>query len=156
MMTPSAALSDFIRGWESCRLVRYLDAAGRPTIGWGHLLADNDPMQTCTQAEADQMFAGDLDARARALAMFTPDSASQQQFDALLSLAYNEGVGAIGRSTLMRDFCAGDLDGVRREFAERWHFVTDPVRGLVSNPGLIKRRAAEAAIFFDGDYSGRP
>jgi lysozyme len=154
-MTPSPAILEFMEGWEGCRLTRYLDQNGNPTIGRGHLLPPGSTMETCTQDEADAFFLADVDATASGLTPYVPDGCTQQQFDALLSLAYNEGAGAVGRSTLMNDFAAGDLDGVGHEYDTHWHFIHDG-KQFVVDEGLVRRRAAEKLVFFDGNYSGRP
>jgi GH24 family phage-related lysozyme (muramidase) len=64
---------------------------------------------------------------------------TQAQFDALVSFHYN--TGAIGRATLTRRHRAGDYAGAAREFA-RWNRAGGRVL-----PGLVRRRAAEAALY---------
>ena len=64
---------------------------------------------------------------------------SQAQFDALVSFHYN--TGAIGRATLTRRHRAGDHAGAAREFA-RWNRAGGRVLA-----GLVRRRAAEAALY---------
>lgn len=66
---------------------------------------------------------------------------SASQLGALVSFAYNLGTGALAESTLMRKHLAADYAGAAREFG-RWKFGGGQVL-----PGLIKRRAAEAALY---------
>jgi lysozyme len=65
----------------------------------------------------------------------------QNQFDALLSFAYNLGLGNLQRSTLLKQVNAGDLAGAVREFA-KW----TKAKG-VELPGLVRRRTAQRALF---------
>lgn len=152
-MTPSNDARDFIKSWEQCRLVRYNDSAGKPTIGWGHLITPEDgDIRAISQEKADALFDSDLDRTARNLSAFITCQPTQQQFDAVLDLAFNEGVSAIGNSTLMRQLNAKALDAAAYQFG-KWIYVHDPQTGeLVESPGLKKRRTAEANIFMLGIY----
>ena len=152
-MKPSDAIRQFIRDYEKCSLVSYNDLAGRPTIGWGHLItpADSNP-QFWSQQQADDAFNTDLDRTATALDFYISCDPLQQQADAVLSLAFNEGVSAIGHSTLMQHLNAGDIAAASYQFGQ-WRYVQDPqVHRLVESPGLITRRAAERQIFDRGVY----
>ena len=84
--------------------------------------------------------------------MYVTCDPTQQQYDAILSLAYNEGVSAIGHSTLMQHLNDGDPAGASYQFP-KWVYANDPVSHLmVVQPGLVKRRAAERNIFDYGTY----
>lgn len=75
------------------------------------------------------------------------------QFDALVSFAYNVGIGNLKSSTLLRKLNAGDYDGAALEF-HRWKRSNGRVL-----PGLVRRRAAEALLFqgiADLDFDGNP
>lgn len=114
---------------------------GHPwTIGWGTTGRDIRPGVILTQAECDARFRTDLqryvDDVARAVAN-APTTANQ--FDAMVSFHYN--TGAIGRATLMKKHKAGDIAGAAREFA-RWNRAGGQVMR-----GLVRRRAAEAALY---------
>jgi len=65
----------------------------------------------------------------------------QNQFDALVSLAYNIGLAALKRSTLLKKLNGGDLQTAAAEFL-KW----DKQAGEVL-PGLTKRRKAEQKMF---------
>ena len=65
----------------------------------------------------------------------------QCQFDALVCLAYNIGLGNFRTSTLVRKLNAGDIDGAAQQFA-----VWNKAGGQVMR-GLVRRRAAERALF---------
>lgn len=66
---------------------------------------------------------------------------NQNQFDALVSFAYNCGEGALAKSSLLRLVNKGDFEGAARQFG---NWTRGGGRVL---PGLVRRRAAEAALF---------
>ena len=77
----------------------------------------------------------------------------QHQFDALVSFAYNCGIGNLRSSTLLRKLNAGDFPGAALEF-HRWNRANGRVLA-----GLVRRRAAEALLFHgiaDLDFDGNP
>jgi lysozyme len=70
---------------------------------------------------------------------------TQGQFDALVSLAWNIGAGAIGGSTIIKCHNRGDFEAASRAFG-----LWDKVRvggKLVSSPGLTARRRKEGAAY---------
>lgn len=146
---PSPELVEFVKGWESCRLSAYLDGNGVPTIGWGHTLGVRMG-NTITQAQADTWLIEELIEYGEGLKVYMVREPDQQQFDGILSLAYNAGLRAIGKSGLMALFNAGDDDGCADRFLA-WN-----KDGGKEVKGLTKRRWAERAIYLDGNYEGRP
>jgi len=68
-------------------------------------------------------------------------STTQAQFDAMISLAYNIGVPAFSKSTLLRKHLAGDFAGAAAEFP-RWNQNDGKVMA-----GLTRRRAGERAMY---------
>ena len=68
---------------------------------------------------------------------------TQSQFDALVSWAYNVGLGAAKQSTLMRLLNAGDVPGAADQFL-RWNRA-----GGVVLRGLTRRREAERDLFLE-------
>lgn len=154
MPTPSQPLREFIQGWEGCRLHRYLDSAGRPTIGWGDLLENDDSVQECTQDEADERFERKLTHFGNGVAELLELSLDQHQYDALVSFAYNAGLANLRGSTLLR------LVNTERPYLVPAQFSLwnkKHVAGvLMIDRGLTKRRAAERALWEYADYTGRP
>jgi lysozyme len=130
--------------FENCVLRAYPDPAtgGAPwTIGWGDTGPDVVPGLVITQAEADARFAR------RLWREFEPGVLSslkrtptQAQFDAMVCLAYNIGLGNFQPSTLVRLFNRR-AHGVEDQFL-RW----DKAAGRVML-GLRRRRAAERALY---------
>lgn len=148
-MTPSPELVAFVADWEGFRSAAYQDVVGIWTVGYGFTLGVQ-PGDTMTLAEANAKLEQTLYSFGKTLESFMQREPSQPQFDALLSLAYNCGVGRIGRSGVMDRFNRGDDEGA----AERitwWNKA-----GGREVAGLTRRRAAERAIYERGDYSGRP
>lgn len=143
---PKAHISEdclaMIKHWEGCRLTAYLDPADVPTIGYGDTGQRVRLGQTITQAEADARLLE------RVVREFEPGvlgaikrSMTQYELDAMVSLAYNIGVGAFSSSTLVRKFNAGDRDGASAQFR-----VWRKAGGRVLL-GLERRRVAEQALF---------
>lgn len=148
-MTPSPALVDFVAAWEGFRSTAYQDVVGIWTIGYGFTMGVQ-PGDTMTLAEANAKLEQTLYSFGKTLETFMQREPSQQQFDALTSLAYNCGVGRIGRSGVMDRFNRGDDEGA----AERMTWWNKA--GGRELAGLTRRREAERAIYERGDYSGRP
>lgn len=126
-MKVSQSLVDDLKRLEGCRLKAYLDRAGVWTIGYGHTkgVKENDVI---TQARAEQLYFEDLDFFAPEVAKLIKRPVSQNQFDALVSLAFNIGTGkkGLGGSELLRRFNANDVEGAAEQFA-RWIHVRGPV-----------------------------
>lgn len=145
MKTSSAGI-DLIHSFEQCRLTAYPDpgsADGNPyTIGWGSTGPGIKKGTVWTQLQADLRFIEDLKRfEAGVTALLAGAPTTQNQFDALVSFAYNVGTGSLRSSTLLRKHLAGDKVGAQAQFA-RWN-KND---GKVMN-GLVRRRAAEAALY---------
>lgn len=135
-----------IQSFEGCELEAYLDIAGIPTIGWGHTGPEVRLGQVITQAEADRLFDEDTD-RFEAAVERLAKVATDNQFAALVSFAYNvgEGDGGLKTSTLLRLHNEGDYEGAAEQFA-RWNKAR--VNGVpVPVKGLTRRRAAEAELY---------
>lgn len=142
-MTPSIRCADFIKGFETCRLTAYMPTPkDRPTIGWGSTGPDIQMGMTWTQAQADERFARDL-ARfgADVLAAIGGSRTTQDQYDAMVSLAYNIGEANFQASTVLRDHKSGDLSGAAKAFG-----MWVKQAGQTLN-GLVRRRAAEAHMY---------
>ncbi len=137
---------ELIKRHEGLRLEAYPDPAsgGDPwTIGYGHThgVQRGDRI---TAEQADAFLAYDLAWVEEAIAESVKVPISQDQFDALASLIFNIGARAFKSSTLLRRLNAGDHIGAAGQF-ERW--VNAAGKRM---PGLVKRRAEEAALFRAG------
>ena len=141
----SDAEVDRLKGYESLRLKAYPDpgTGGAPwTIGYGHTGVDVRPGQTITQAQAGALLRGDLSGAEAEVRADVKVPLGQDQFDALVSFQFN--TGALGASTLLKKLNAGDYAGAQAEFGRWVHGGAGQVM-----PGLVTRRAQEAALFGD-------
>ena len=127
-----------IKSFEQLALIAYQDQGGIWSIGWGHTPASKG--QTCTSEEAQTWFLTDVGAACGAVNSHIDVVLTQEQFDALVSFAYNVGVGAAIGSTLFR-YVNASAPAAADEFL-RW----DHVNGQTS-AGLLRRRQAERALF---------
>jgi GH24 family phage-related lysozyme (muramidase) len=137
-----------IHSFEQCRLDAYPDPGskdGKPwTIGWGSTGPDIVRGLKWTQAECDVRFERDIAVYEQAVDRLTAGAATNQnQFDAMVSLCYNIGIGAFQKSTVLRKHRAGDYHGAAAAFL-MW--VKND--GKVMR-GLQRRRAAEADLYDD-------
>lgn len=110
------------------------------TIGWGATGPGIGPGTVWTEVQADARLEADLVRYAAEVsAAIGAAPTTRAQFDALVSFHYN--TGAIRRATLTRKHIAGDFVGAAAEFA-RWNRAGGRVL-----KGLVRRRAAEAALY---------
>lgn len=130
------------------RAQAYPDPAtgGAPwTIGWGSTTDENGmpikPGTVWTRERADARFRLHLAEFEAAVRKMVGDNATQNQFDALVSFAYNLGAESLRRSTLLRLHNEGDYAGAAAEFV-RWNRAAGKVMA-----GLTRRREAEAKLY---------
>jgi len=142
-MKASDALVEKLKEFEGLRLTAYKAVAGEKwyTVGYGHCGADVRRGATVTEAEAERLLRGDL-ARFEAGVGELGVRVSQDQFDALVDFAYNVGLGALRKSTLLKYVRRGSTDLlIAREFM-KW-----TRSGGVTLKGLVRRRKWEAELF---------
>lgn len=139
---------ELIKRYEGCRLTAYRCAAGVPTIGWGHTKGVKMGMKI-TQAQADAMLVEDLKVYEAPVIKYYLNAGiklTQNQFDALVSLCYNGGAGAVTKSllTLVKGYAAGRT---KMQTIVTWwttHYVKGGNKVL---SGLVRRRKEEAILF---------
>ena len=149
-MKISPAGIDLIKKSESCRLKAYKCPAGKWTISYG-LTGDwvHEGMEI-SQDEADQLFNSHLVQFDASVQRLCPDAAPNQH-SAMVSLAYNIGTGAFAKSSVCRLHNAGRFAEAAQAFA-LWNRAGGKVLS-----GLVKRRAAEAALYLEGaDVTSAP
>lgn len=130
-----------IERFEGLRLTAYRDIVGVLTIGYGHTGPDVTPGMTISQGQANILLQKDLVKFATGVNNLVKVPLNQNQFDALVSFAYNLGLGNLGSSTLLKLLNAGDYAGAQGQFI-RWNKAGGQVVA-----GLTTRRQAEANLF---------
>lgn len=124
--------------FEGCFLQSYLCPADKPTIGFGHTKGVKLG-QTITREEAERLLDEDLGNFAAAVRRALKRQVNQNQFDALVSFAFN--CKRWQGSTLLKLVNAGAFDAAATEFG-KWIYA----KGVVLR-GLARRRAAEETLF---------
>ena len=134
-----------IMEFEGCRLAAYKCAAGVWTIGYGHTAGVVEG-QTITQAQAEEYLKQDVAKFEQYVnsVSYVPitEQLTQNQFDALVSFAYNCGVGNLKR--LCKDRTVAQIATVMLQYNKA---------GGKELAGLTKRRKAETALFQTPDTS---
>lgn len=148
MNTINKATIDLVKVSEGLRLTAYPDPATKAepwTIGYGHTSAAGGMKVTkglrITNATALTLLSDDLARVANQVAGVVTVPLNENQFGALVSFTFNLGLANLKRSTLLKKVNAGDFTGAAAEFG-KW--VNAAGKKM---PGLVKRRAAEAALF---------
>lgn len=146
---------DLIKAFEGFYAKPYHCPAGVLTQGYGHTAAAGPPALggSWTREEASAILARTVEDRyaAPVRSLLTRDP-TQAQFDAMVSFAYNVGVGNFRKSSVLRHFNAGRIPDAQLAFAP-WNRAAG--REL---PGLTRRRASEALVFGgvkDLDFDGK-
>lgn len=141
---------DLIKKYEGLRLKPYLDAVNIPTIGYGTtyypggtLVTMQDP--EITEAQAESYLAEHAYSYYKQVEQLVlPHKLNNNQMSALTSFAYNLGVGALAKSTLLKKLKVNPNDpSIRLEF-QKWTKA-----GGVSLKGLERRRNEEALLYFE-------
>lgn len=128
-----------IKQFEGCRLIAYQCSAGVWTIGYGHTAGVYKGMKI-TQAQADEYLKQDVAKFEKYInnPSYVPftDKLNQNQFDALVSFAFNLGQGNV------KKLCTGRT--MNQIPAAMQQYCKAAGKTL---PGLQQRRKAEAALY---------
>ena len=135
---------NLIKNYEGCRLTAYKCPAGVWTIGYGHT-AGVKQGDKITQLQADTLLTIDLQKFENAVNKAVKKPITQNEFDALVSFAFNVGTGNFEKSTLLRLVNMGQFELAAKQF-ERWIYA-----GGKPLTGLKKRRLAEKTLFLKKD-----
>lgn len=151
MMRVSEVGRKMIEGFEGCRLEAYRDVVGVLTIGYGHTVGVWYG-QKITQAQADALLIEDLDKvyGPGVMAAIGDVPTTQAQFDAMVSLAFNIGVGAFKGSTVCRMHKAGNYAAAADAFS-----MWNKGGGRVLEP-LARRRLTEEKLYLSERSGSRP
>lgn len=166
-MKLSKAGANLMHQYEGCRNKPYLCPAHIWTIGYGHVLYQEQirlPMvakegqsttmirkdfplkqednRVWSKEEIEKLFADDVNSFERGVLRLAPALSNYQgAFDACVSFAFNAGLGNFQRSTIRMKINRGDWEGAAEAFMQ---WTKGGGREL---PGLVKRRKAEVALF---------
>lgn len=158
---------NFIKATEVYAPNKYPDPPGqskRYSVGFGHLMSpaelsgnyvtiNNERIylnRGLTRTEADALFSQDLKPREDLVKKAITAKITQSQFDALVSFTYN--IGHIEGTSVQRAVNAGDFQAVNKAFLEYVKAGTPKV----TNPGLVKRRQKELAMFMSSTKAPSP
>jgi lysozyme len=144
---------EHVKRWEGLQLTAYPDPGSRNgdpwSIGYGHTSDGHMKVYrglTITPAQAEAALEYDLNETAAAVEELVKVDLSDNQFGALVSFAFNVGVNAFRKSTLLKRLNKGEYEAVPGEMA-RWNKNDGKVM-----KGLINRRAAEAGLWAKGEF----
>ena len=133
---------EIIKEFEGCKLNKYLCPAGKPTVGWGHLILDDERIVRLTQEEADALLLRDVTRIANAIQPYVKyPYMNENEFCALVSFAFNLGPQSLLTSTLLKLYNKGEISRAAAEFL-KWVFT-----GGKRLKGLERRRKAEQRLF---------
>jgi lysozyme len=130
----------FIKDAEGLRLEAYQCSAKVWTIGYGSTEGVVKGMRI-TEKEAETLLKRDLRYFEAEVNKLVKVPLTQSQYDAIVSLVFNIGVGAFKKSTLLRKLNAKEYIGASGQFT-RWNKA-----GGKENRGLVLRRRREMALF---------
>lgn len=146
-----------IKRYEGCKLKAYRCPAGIYTIGYGNTKYQDGTSvkmgDVITQQQADELFKDTLDNFEHQVKMILGDTLKailpESSISALVSFAYNVGIGAFAKSTLLKVIKQNKNNLRDIEFQWlRWN----KANGVVLN-GLTKRRNAEFEMYKNGVLS---
>lgn len=137
-LTPSPQGLDFIKRYQGLSLEKYQDQDGLWIIGYGHLIRDHETFaQPITRLQAESLFVQDVSYYRQVLNRCVQTPLTQNQFDALLSLAFSLGPEAIQLSSVVHSVN-------RREYRKAlavWRAEDQ------QQNSLARQRQAESALF---------
>ena len=142
MRTNQAGI-DLIKSFEGLRLTAYKDIGGVLTVGYGHTGKDVYKGQIINQEKAENLLRQDLERFELAVEELLDNApTTQNQFAAMVSLAYNVGPGNFQKSSVLKYHRSG------KTLAAAAAFMLWVNAGKLKNvSGLIRRRNAERKLY---------
>lgn len=145
-MEVNKAGRDLIKKFEGCKLKAYKCPAGLWTISWGlTFYPDGTKVKesdVITQQQAEDYFNAIVDDFAKKVDALIKSNVTDNNFSALVSFAYNVGMGNFQRSTLLRKVNANPKDKTILAEFKKWTRANGEVL-----KGLVRRREAEAKLY---------
>ena len=147
-MTTSPNGIIMIQTFEGLKLNAYEDVVGVDTIGYGSTYYQDGSKvklgQSITKSEAEALLKHSLKQfEGNVLALLNGIKVNQNQFDALVSFAYNLGTGALAKSMLLKKIKVNHNDPTIAAEFTKW-----VMGGGVRLTGLVRRRKKEAELYF--------
>lgn len=134
---------DVIKSFEGCKLSAYLCPAKVWTIGYGHTGAGVKQGMNISLTQADDLLKKDLAKFEDGVTNLVTNVINENQFSALVSFAYNCGLGNLKSSTLLRKLNINPQDiTIKNEFA-KWNKAAGKELA-----GLSRRRKVESELYF--------
>lgn len=147
--------AELISKFEGFESSVYNDAAGFPTIGFGHKLTEEEKQSGkiningekiniqdgISKSQAKKVLKQDAEVATKAIKNSVKTELTQKQFDSLTSFAFNVGPGAFRKSTLLKELNNGNFEKVPGELT-KWNKAGGEVL-----QGLVNRRNEEAELF---------
>ena len=152
MMTASQKCVDLVKHFEGLFLEAYVCPAGVMTIGYGSIMWPDGTRiqkgQKVTPDAAEKLLMWELNKKGTVINSYIKNTKiNQDQFDSLLSFAYNLGLGNLNSSTLLKKVRLNPNDPTIRDEFMKW--TKARVGGkLTELRGLVRRRKAEADLYF--------
>ena len=139
---------DLIKKFEGCSLKPYRCPAGIPTIGFGstyHIDGSKVRMtdKPISEKEAEELLKDTLVQFEEGVSKMVTSKITQNQFNALVSFAYNLGLGSLRGSTLLKKVNINQNDPTISDEFMKWIFA-----GKKQLKGLILRRTEESNIYY--------
>lgn len=137
---------DFIKKFEGFSPLPYICAAGKETIGYGHVIKQGEQFPCgVTEQQAEEILLEDVAEAEQCIFDCVEVDLMPFQFDALVSLVFNIGTNAFRKSTLLRMLNSEQYEEAGNQFL-RWVYSNEK-----KIYGLVKRREKEKKLF-DGLY----
>jgi lysozyme len=143
---PSDRLIDLVKTAEGFAAEPYKCPAGKDTIGYGHVMRPGEVFEIpLSEEDATELLKADLAKFAAGVVKLVTRPLDWYQLDALVSFAFNVGIGALSTSTLLRKVNEGDPSAADEFVKWKWYTKPDGTKEVAG--GLVTRRAHEADLF---------
>lgn len=147
MRKANAEAINLITSFEGCKLTAYQDVVGVWTIGYGNTMYPNGVSvkkgDVITKEQALTLFKSILSRFESGVDKLIRTDVNDNQFGALVSFAYNLGIGTLQKSDLLKKVIKNRQDETIRN-----EFMKYTKAGGKELKGLVRRRKAEADLYF--------
>lgn len=140
---------DLIKEFEGFSQTIYTCSAGKDTIGYGHVLTEEDNFTQVSEEEAEQLLKKDCDYAEDIINEFVTVKLTQNQFDALVSLVYNIGGNNFVLSNGLVELNNHEFERAALNFFDKTVGFVKANRKIVN--GLIRRRQKELELWVQDD-----